>query len=232
MIEFTNVSKRYVTKKALDDVSFTLPAGKIIGIVGENGSGKSTILKLMAGLLQPTQGNITIDSQPVTRQICQNVSYLSELDAYYPFYTVKEHVSFYESQFYDFNKEKAGEILAFMNVDQNVKVKHLSKGNRGRVKIALALARKVPLILMDEPFSGLDPMAREAIVKGLLSFVDLETQTVIMTTHEIKEIESILDVVVLIKDGKILKIKDVEDIKLEYHIGIVDWMKEMYEPFA
>lgn len=232
MIEFTNVSKRYVMKKALDNVSFTLSAGKIIGIVGENGSGKSTILKLMAGLLQPTQGNITINGEQVTRHICQSVSYLSELDAYYPFYTVKEHVLFYESQFYDFNKEKADEILAFMNVDQNVKVKHLSKGNRGRVKIALALARKVPLILMDEPFSGLDPMAREAIVKGLLSFVDLEAQTIIMTTHEIKEIESILDVVVLIKDGNMLKIQDVEEIKFKHNMGIVEWMKEMYETFA
>lgn len=232
MIEFTNVSKRYVTKKALNNVSFTLPEGKIIGIVGENGSGKSTILKLMAGLLQPTEGNVRINGEQVTRKICESVSYLSELESYYPFYTVKEHVIFYESQFFDFNKEKADEILAFMNIDQGVKMKHLSKGNRGRVKIALALARKVPIILMDEPFSGLDPMARDAIVKGLLSFVDLETQTVVMTTHEIKEIEPLLDVVALIKDGEILKIQDVEEIKIEHQLGIVDWMKEMYRTFA
>ncbi len=229
MIEFIDVTKRYVTKKALDDVSLRFPTGKIIGVVGENGSGKSTLLKLISGLLKPSQGEITVNGNRVTRQVCEHVAYLSELETYYPFYTVKEHVEFYASQFFDFNIEKAYDVLAFMNVDPNVKVKHLSKGNRGRVKIALTLARKVPIILMDEPLSGLDPMAREAIVKGLLSYVDLNTQTIIVTTHEIQEIEPLLDVVILLKAGKILKMQDVEQIREESRVGLVTWMKESYE---
>lgn len=228
MIEFSNVSKRYLTKKALDDVSFTLPEGKIIGVVGENGSGKSTTLKLMAGLIRPTKGTVTINNRRVDRQICEIVAYLSELDAYYPFYTVEEHIDFFASQFYDFNKEKADRIIEFMKLDRKAKVKTLSKGNRGRLKIALTLAREVPIILMDEPFSGLDPMVRESIVKGLISFIDLEKQTVILTTHEIHEVDPLLDTVMLMKDGKVIQVQDVETLRQDRNIGVVEWMKETY----
>lgn len=229
MIEFQQVSKRYLTQKALDDVSFKLPAGKIIGIVGENGSGKSTTLKLMSGLIRPTKGKVMINGEQADRKICQNVSYLSELDAYYPFYTVGQTVDFYKSQFADFDEEKANDILQFMKLNRDVKVKNLSKGNRGRLKIAVTLARDVPVILMDEPLSGLDPMVRESIVKGLISFIDIERQTLIITTHEIQEIESLLDLVVLIKDGRVLSIQDVEQLRHEQNIGIVKWMKKIYE---
>jgi len=226
MIEFHHVTKRFLTQKALDDVTMTLPSGKIIGIVGENGSGKSTTLKLMSGLIRPTKGTVKIHNRLVDRRICRMVSYLSELDAYYPFYTVGETIDFYHSQFSDFDKRKAHEILQFMKLDRNKKVKNLSKGNRGRLKIALTLARDVPVILMDEPLSGLDPMVRDSIVKGLISFIDLEKQTVIITTHEIQEIEPLLDMVVLIKDGRVRSMQDVEELKSNENIGIVDWMKK------
>lgn len=94
MIQFHHVSKRYLTHLAVDDLSFSLPQGKVVGIVGENGSGKSTTLKLMAGLIKPTRGTVTIAGQPVDRRICRMVSYLSELDAYYPFFTVERRSIF------------------------------------------------------------------------------------------------------------------------------------------
>lgn len=166
MIEFNHVTKKYRSQAALNDFSLSLPAGKIIGLVGENGSGKSTALKLISGLISPTKGSVTVDGEVATRRISSKVSYLSELDAYYTFYTVAETVSYYASLYSDFNQSKAGEILDYMKLDPSKKVKDLSKGNRGRLKIAVTLAREVPVILMDEPLSGLDPMVRDSIVKA------------------------------------------------------------------
>lgn len=228
MIQFKHVSKRYGRQKALDDVSFTLPSGKIIGLIGENGSGKSTTLKLIAGLIRPTQGNVYVDQQPVSRQISRIVSYLTELDEFYRFFRVGEMVDFYASQFADFNIAKAAEILSFMQLDRDKKIQNLSKGNRGRLKIVLSLAREVPVILMDEPFSGLDPMVRESIVKGLISFVEPTKQTVIITTHEIKEVEPILEMAVVMKQGRMIGMRDVEELRFQEHISIVEWMKQLY----
>jgi ABC-2 type transport system ATP-binding protein len=232
MITFQNVSKRYLTKHALSDVNVTIPEGKIIGLVGSNGSGKSTFMKMIAGLVGPSEGKVMIDQEPVSRRTANKVAYLSELDAYYSFFSVKETIDFFASQFQDFDVEKANDIVDFMEVDSNQKVKHLSKGNRGRLKIALTLAREVPVILMDEPLSGLDPMVRDSIVKGLLSFIDLEKQTVIITTHEVTEIEPLLETVIAIRNGKVLALEDVETIRERDRMRIVDWLKKMYQEEA
>lgn len=228
MIQFEGVTKRYLGKVALDDVSMTLMPGKIIGIVGENGSGKSTTLKLAAGLSQPTKGTVTVDGAPVTRRMANKVAYLSELDTYYPFYTVTETIDYTASQFTDFDTKKAREILRFMQIPPGQNVKHLSKGNRGRLKIVLTLARKAPVLLLDEPLSGLDPMVRDAIVKSLISFIDIENQIVVLTTHEISEVEALLDEVIAINDGHILNRINVEDLRENEGVSILEWMKDTY----
>lgn len=228
MIQLNQVSKKYNHQVALKDISLTLEKGKIVGIVGENGSGKSTLLKLIAGLSLPTSGEVTVNGEKANRRIGKIVSYLSELDSFYPMFTVREAIDFQASQFADFNRAKAEEIMKYMQLEPDKKVKNLSKGNRGRLKIVLALAREVPYILMDEPLSGLDPMVRDTIVKGMISFVDLESQTLVMTTHEIKEIESILDCFIAIKDGSIIKMADVDELHESEGLGITEWMKKTY----
>lgn len=229
MIKLTNVTKKYGTKTALNEVNLELTKGKLIGLIGENGSGKSTTLKLIAGLSHPTSGDITVNGEKVSRNIASSVAYLSELDEYYRFFNVEQTIEFHASQFPDFDMEKAYEIMEFMKLDPKNKLKHLSKGNRGRVKIVLALARKAPIVLMDEPFSGLDPMVRNSIVKGLISFVDLENQLILITTHEIREIETILDEVIAIKEGNIVAHRNVDDLRKETQKSIVDWMTDIYE---
>lgn len=228
MIELTNVSKIYGKRSAVKNMTLTLPVGKIIGIVGENGNGKSTLLKLMAGLLQPTSGSVTVNGETANRRISKMVSYLPEQDAYYAMFTVREAIAFQASQFPDFRIAKAEEIMTFMQLEPNMKIKDLSKGQRGRLKIVLSLARDVPYLLMDEPLSGLDPLVRLSIVKGMISYVDLSKQTLIMTTHEIHEIESILDSFIAIKDGSLLKIANVEELHESEGLGITEWMKKAY----
>lgn len=229
MIELNEVTKSYLGKTAVKNISLQLTPGRVIGVIGENGSGKSTMLKMIAGLTQPTGGVIRVDGEPVSRRSARIVSYLSELDVYYSYYTVGQTIAFFATQFADFDTEKAYEVLRFMKLNPDQKVKHLSKGNRGRLKIVLTLARKAPVILMDEPLSGLDPMVRDSIVKGLISFIDMEKQTVVITTHEVSEIEPLLDEVVAIRAGRIIKTANVEDLRKEENSSIVEWMKRAYE---
>lgn len=229
MIQLENVSKRYLVKKALNNVNLQIETGHIIGLIGSNGSGKSTTLKLIAGLIRPSKGTVLVEGKLASRRICSKVAYLSELDAYYSFFTVDQTIDFYAQTFSDFNREKAEEILQFMKLDRAQKVKDLSKGSRGRLKIVVTLARDVPFILMDEPLSGLDPMVRQSIIRGLLSFIDLERQTIILTTHELAEIEPLLDMVILLKDGTVVATERIEAIRDKEKLNLVDWMVKYYE---
>lgn len=228
IVEFNGVSKKYVRQAALDNVSLKFPQGKIIGLVGPNGSGKSTILKLIAGLVRPSSGTVKVNGQTAHRRLASEVSYLSELDTLYPFYTTSETIAFNAGQFKDFDMAKARELLTFMQLDPGKKVKDLSKGNRGRLKILLSLARRVPLILMDEPLAGLDPLVRDSIIRSLISYLDLEQQTVIITTHEVTEVEPLLDTVVAVQNGQIRGVAEVEDIRISHGQSLVEWMKQIY----
>ena len=136
-VELNNVTKKYFKQLALNNVSLALPQGKIIGVIGPNGSGKSTMLKVMAGLVRPSSGSVIINRKEVSRRIASEVAYLSELDVLYTFYTVAETISFTAGLFDDFDQAKAREMLSFMQLDPSKRVKELSKGNRGRLKIIL-----------------------------------------------------------------------------------------------
>jgi ABC-2 type transport system ATP-binding protein len=228
VIRMTNVTKKYIKQTALKDISLTVPIGKIIGIVGGNGSGKSTLLRLMSGLSLPTSGRVTVNEETANRRTGKIVSYSSELGSFYPIFTVREAMRIQASQFADFNLAKAEEIMKLMRLDPHMKIKALSKGNRGRLQIVLTLAREVPYILMDEPLSGLDPMVRESIVKGMISYVDLKYQTLIMTSHEVAEIETLIDGFIALKDGSLLRMADVEELHESEALRIADWMKQTY----
>lgn len=224
MIKFEQVTKKYGKDYAVEQADLTLGKGKIIGLLGPNGSGKSTTLKMIAGLVRPNSGRVMVDGEVANRQIAKKVAYLTELDLFYDTLTVGDMVKFYASQFKDFRMVKAEELLSFMKLDRNKKIKELSKGNRGRLKLVLAIAREADYILLDEPFSGLDPMVRDSIVKGLLTFLDFGKQTLIIATHEINEIESLLDEVILIKDGNFITHQNVEDIRESDGLSVKSWM--------
>lgn len=218
----------YGKKKILEDVTFQLPLGKIIGLIGENGSGKSTLIRLLVGVKIPSKGIIQIDGSKITHRSAKNIAYLPDVDEFYPYFTGNELFSFYASQFEDFSIEKAKEVAEFLQVGINQKLKKLSKGQRGRIKIAATLGRNVSYYLMDEPFSGLDPMVRESILKGLIKFLDEKSQTVFLSTHELHEVEPILDAILLLKDGKVDSFETLEDVREEWQEDAVQWMKKQY----
>lgn len=224
-----HVSYKYNSKKILNAVSFTIPSGQIIGIIGENGCGKSTLLRLMAGILTPSEGTITFDNQLVNRRMASSIAYQSDIDLFYENYKGKDLFKFYNEQFDDFSIEKANQIASFLNVSLDVKLKHLSKGNRAKVKLTVALARQAKLYIFDEPFGGLDPLARQELMKALIRFIDLEQCSIVLSTHEVNEIEPMLDQVILLKDGKLHAMEHLETIRDERGENAVEWMKSLYE---
>lgn len=228
MIKLQAVSKRYGFKQALDGVTLSLPAGKIIGLVGENGSGKTTLLKLMAGLLSPNSGVAALDGNVITRRAAATVAYMPDTDLFYPYFTIRQLFEFYDSQFEDFQVNKAEEILEFLNLSLDTKISTLSKGNRGRVKIAVTLGREADYYLLDEPFSGLDPMVREDIAKGLIRFTDTERQTIVMSTHELKEVEPLLDELIVLKGGQVLAHKAIDEIRDVHGMDATSWLVSLF----
>lgn len=224
-----NVSYKYKFKQIISDLSFTIPQGQIIGIIGENGCGKSTLLRLMAGVLTPTEGKITFEGHTVNRRMANVISYQSDIDLFYENYKGKDLFPFLNEQFDDFSLDKAYEIASFLNASLDEKLKNLSKGNRAKVKITTALARNAKLYIFDEPLSGLDPIARQELMKALIHFVDLEQSSVVLSTHEVNEIEPMLDQVILLKDGKLHAMEHLENIRDERGEDAVQWMKSLYE---
>ncbi|BCB04942.1 ABC transporter ATP-binding protein [Bacillus sp. KH172YL63] len=226
VVEFKHVTKKYGNEAALRNTSLHFEKGKIYGLLGPNGSGKSTTLKMIAGLVLPNTGSVTMNGERVTRKFASAVAYLTELDMFYDAFTVEGMIRFYASQFPDFDRERSLELLDFMALDRDKKIKHLSKGNRGRLKLVLALSRNTEVLLLDEPFSGLDPMVRDSIVKGLLSYIDFGNQTVIIATHEIDEIEGILDEAYIIQNGEVKGHCDVEELRESEGLSVLQWLKQ------
>ncbi|UTE76446.1 ABC transporter ATP-binding protein [Rossellomorea sp. KS-H15a] len=226
VVTFDGVTKKYGKETALNDTSIQFQKGKIYGLLGPNGSGKSTTLKMIAGLVLPNSGTVTMNGKPVSRKMASEVAYLTELDMFYEAFTVDGMIRFYASQFPDFDTDRANELVEFMELDGGKKIKHLSKGNRGRLKLVLALSRNTEVLLLDEPFSGLDPMVRDSIVKGLLSYIDFGNQTVVIATHEIDEIEAILDEAYIISDGEIKGHCRVEELRETEGLSVLQWLKK------
>lgn len=227
MIQLQHVSFNYQRREVLKDISLTFPLGTTIGIAGENGSGKSTLLKIIAGIQRPRKGTISIHKESLSRIHATDIAYLPDTDLFYSFYTTKELFAFYASQFEDFTIEKALEVANFLEVDVDVKLKKLSKGNRGRAKMAATLGRNTSYYVMDEPFSGLDPIVRESLIKGLIRYTNIEEQSIILSTHELHEVEPILDQLIVLKDGKVIAQDELETIRFYTNQDAVSWMKNV-----
>lgn len=218
----------YGRKAIVERISFSIEKGNIIGLIGENGSGKSTLLKLLAGILKPSSGSVTLNGEKVTRRLANKISYQPDIDLFYEKLTAAKVFDYYATQFPDFSIEKAYEIAAFLQVPTNMKLGKLSKGNRAKVKLATFIARDAEIYLFDEPFSGLDPLARESLMKAIIRFIDTDYCAAILSTHEVNEVEPILDKVILLKDGHIRAMDDLEQIRDERGESAVQWMKNLY----
>ena len=223
LVEIKELGKCYGKKKVMNNLSLSLESGRIVGILGPNGSGKSTLIKMMAGVLKPTSGQIIINGYPVGVNTKKIVSYLPERTYLNPSMKVKEAVDYFADFYEDFSKQKALDMLEKFGINEQDKIKSLSKGTREKVQIVLVMSREAKLYLLDEPMGGVDPAARDYILRTIISNYN-EDATVVITTHLISDIENVLDEVVFIKQGEVY----LKDIRTKYNKSVDALFREVF----
>lgn len=228
MIQMQQVTKRYGKNDGLFDINWRMNQKGLAGIIGPNGSGKTTLLKLIAGLLRPTKGTVTVYGRQVNRTIADQVAYLSELDSLYSFQTIRQAIRFHEKTIAAFSAEKAMVMADELGLPLDKKIKMFSKGNRAKVKIILTLAREVPVLVMDEPLSGLDPIVREDILNMIIRHLDVERQLGIISTHEVTEVEPFLDYVMFLHQGSIMLEGETDQLREKHGKSVVELMREVF----
>lgn len=212
MLEVSGLSKRYDKVTALDNVSFSLPKGKIVGLLGPNGSGKTTMIKIAAGLLTPNSGRVLIDGMPVGAATKAVVSYLPDRQFLQDRMRVGDALDYYADFFKDFDRMRAVEMLKRLNVPADRGMKALSKGTREKLQLVLAMARRARLYLLDEPIGGVDPATRDYILHTIISNYNPEA-AVIISTHLIADVEPVLDDVIFLDHGHVALHESCEEIR-------------------
>jgi ABC-2 type transport system ATP-binding protein len=228
IIELKGIHKRYLLKQALTGIDLQIKKGSIVGLLGPNGSGKSTLLKMMAGLIYPTSGTIRVNGREPDVRNKRHIAYLPEIDHLYGWMTVSETLRFISGFYSDWQEEKAVEMLWTMELDGNQKVRNLSKGMRARLKLIAAFARKAPLVLLDEPFSGIDPTSRAKIIRSIISEFQSEEQTILLSTHSLKESEPMFDDVIFLNNGQVIMFDSAENLRSKYGCSLENIWEKVY----
>ncbi len=228
LLECKNLSKQYGRYPALSNINLQIDGGHIIGLLGPNGSGKTTFIKLIAGLLTPSSGEIYLKEEPIGIESKKMISYLPDHTYLNDWMKVKEIIGFFADFYEDFETERAYDMLAKLNIDPNSKLKTLSKGTKEKVQLILVMSRKADLYLLDEPIAGVDPAARDYILNTIISNYD-ENASILISTHLISDIENILDEVIFIQNGQIRMQTSVDNIRENENKSIDTLFREVFK---
>ena len=212
VMECMGLTKTYGRKTALDKVDLKIESGRIIGLLGPNGSGKTTLIKLACGLLSPTSGEIAIDGHAPGVHTKSVVSYLPDRMYFADWMRTRDLLRFFADFYEDFDQEKAEGMLADLGVSVSDRLKTMSKGTKEKVQLVLAMSRRAKLYLLDEPIGGVDPAAREFILRTILANYSPEAALVI-STHLIADIEKVLDEVIFLQNGRVVRQEPVDSIR-------------------
>ena len=229
VLECVGLSKAYKKKKpVLDHFNLTIPDGKIVGLLGPNGCGKSTLMKLISGLLTADDGNIYVCGNPVGDNTRALISYLPERTYFRPQQRVCEVIEYFSDFYADFDKDRANELLDDLKIDKNARMKTLSKGTKEKVQLILVMSRRARIYLLDEPIAGVDPAAREYILSTIVSNYSKDS-TIIITTHLISDVEQVLDdYVFLSQNGQIIESGSVDAVRDETGRSLDERFKEVF----
>lgn len=227
LIEVSGLTQRFGATTALDGLDLTLEPGRIVGLLGENGCGKTTLLKILAGVLEGYSGNVRIGGHapgPGSKAI---VSFLPDTSFLPDSARVSYCLQMYRDFFADFQLDKARDLIGFFGLPETARLKDMSKGMREKVQIALAMSRDARVFLLDEPISGVDPAARQLILDGILRTLS-EDSLLLISTHLVHDLEPILDAAVMMRHGRVLLTGDVDDLRGQHSASLDQIVKETY----
>ena len=228
VLECRNLTKKYGNLTALDNIDLTLEPGRIVGLVGPNGSGKTTLIKLAQHMLTPTEGQILIggaEPGPWTKGM---VSYLPDRDFLPSWMNVDSLLHFYMDFYQDFDPDRARQMLESLGIDPRMTFKKLSKGTREKVQLIMTMSRKASVYLLDEPIAGVDPAARDYILRTIISSYS-ENALVLISTHLIADVEPVLDEVVFLKQGHIELHENADVLRERTGMSVDGYFREVYK---
>lgn len=227
MLSIKNLSKKFYTKEVLSAINVELKPGRIYGLLGPNGSGKTTLMRIVANIIQNTKGEVKVNGLSLGKETKKIVAFMPTSNFFPKWMKIKDTVDYFNDFYKDFNKEMCYEILQRESLDLNLKVKDLSTGMTEKLKIALTISRNAKVILLDEPFNGIDIIAKDSIKKMIVQASN-SMNTIMVSSHLIDDMESLLDDVILLKEGKVVLKSSAEALRDEKGLSIKDAYKEVF----
>lgn len=227
LLECNGLVKTYMSKKAVDNLSLNIERGKIYALLGPNGSGKTTFMKIAAGLVKPTSGSITFCGNQIGVESKKKVAYMSTEPFFYNYMTVNDVGRYYQDFFEDFDMKRYEDLIVKMELNKTDHVKTLSSGLAAKLKLAATLARKAELYMLDEPLNGIDIIARDRVMTAILETIGTEN-TIIISSHLVDELEKIVDNAVFIKNGSVCLAGGAEELRAANKKSLVELYKEIY----
>ena len=228
VLECTGVSKKYGKKEVLKNINLQFERGKIIGLLGPNGSGKTTLIKIINGLLTADEGDIKVSGEQIGIESKKIISYLPDRTYLADWMKVKDIVGMFDDFYKDFSREKAEDMLKRLNINEDDRLKTLSKGNKEKVQLILVMSRQAQLYLLDEPIGGVDPAARDYILNTIITNYNPDA-SVVISTHLISDVEKVLDEAIFINNGEIVLHESVDDIREKYSTSVDGYFREVFK---
>lgn len=228
MIEISNLTKKYNGKMVLNNISITIKDNQIIGLLGQNGCGKTTLLKILAGLLQDYDGSIKVNGKDLSPDTKAIMNFLPANSSLNQSWSVDKTIRYYSDMFPSFNEDKARQIISGFGLDSKEKIKNMSSGMREKVEIALTMSQKSDIYLLDEPLGGIDVSIRRKILENIIRNYS-DGALMLISTHLISEVETILDRAIIIKDHKIYDDISVEDIREKHNLSVEEYFVSIFE---
>lgn len=227
MLEVKHLSKTYGKKRVLEEITFSLKPNEVTCLIGLNGAGKTTLMDTIMRLTPYQEGDILLDGQPLTVDDFDRLTYVPDKNIIPKSMNIQQALDYHGTYFARFNEKRAAELLDFFKLKREDVVAKMSKGNRARANLLMALSLESDYLLLDEPFSGIDILTRERIASIFTTDL-LENRGVLIATHEIQDIEHLVDKVILLDNGRIIREFYPEEVRLTEGKSIVDLLKEVH----
>ena len=227
MLESKELTKKYGAKTAVDCVSLSMEPGHIYAMLGPNGSGKTTWMKMAAGLVKPTSGTVLFNGTPVGIESRKDVAYMSTEPYFYDWMNIEDAGKYYQDFFDDFSMSSFLRMLHDMGLNEKDKIRTLSSGMVAKMKIALTLARDAKVYMLDEPFNGIDLLARDEIRPAILSAAVPE-KLLLLSSHLVEEMEAIADRAVFISNGRLVEVRDLEEMREVDGVSMADRYRAIF----